>query len=84
MNNFELPINYLAQMVKYHRKKSGLNQAELARLAGVGKTAIFDIEHGKKTVQLETLVKILNVLNVTIEFESPLMKNFKENINADR
>ena len=41
----------IATMVVYYRKKSKLSQQELAQLAGVGKTAVFDIEKGKKTIQ---------------------------------
>ncbi len=62
----------ISQMVKFHRKESGLTQKQLADLAGVGKTVIFDIEKGKETIQFSTLQKVLNVLNITIEFKSPL------------
>jgi HTH-type transcriptional regulator/antitoxin HipB len=65
-----LDIKYI---VKYHRKKSGLTQKELADLAGVGKTVVFDIEKGKKTIRFSTLLKVLNVLNISIEFKSPLI-----------
>lgn len=68
----------LANTIIYHRKKSGLNRVDLARLAGVGKTVVYDIEHAKSTVRLDTLMKILNVLNITIKLESPLISNFRE------
>ncbi|MDO8520418.1 MAG: helix-turn-helix domain-containing protein [Deltaproteobacteria bacterium] len=68
----------LASTIRFHRKKSGLNQRELARLAGIGKTAVFDVEHGKKTVQLDTFIKILNVLNIRIELHSPLLEKVEE------
>lgn len=61
----------LAQMVRYFRKQSGLSQKELALLAGVGKTAVFDIEKGKESIQLNTLLKILDVLNIQIKFATP-------------
>jgi HTH-type transcriptional regulator / antitoxin HipB len=67
----------LNEIVKYHRKISGLNQKELADLAGVGKTVIFDIEKGKETIQFSTLSKVLKILNIKIEFNSPLL-NLKE------
>jgi HTH-type transcriptional regulator/antitoxin HipB len=38
-------------LVRACRKKVGLSQAELARLAGVGKTVVFDIEKGKTTIR---------------------------------
>lgn len=63
----------VGNIVKAHRKKSGLTQSALARLAGCGKTVIFDIEHGKTTVKFDTLLKILNALNIHISFESPLI-----------
>ncbi|MDP1604797.1 MAG: helix-turn-helix transcriptional regulator [Legionella sp.] len=61
----------IAKIVHYCRKQSGLSQQELATLAGIGKTAIFDIEKGKETVQLKTLLKILDVLNIRMKFETP-------------
>jgi len=64
----------IAPIVKYHRKQSGLTQLELANLAGVGKTVIFDIEKGKTTIKFETLIKVLTSLNIKINFESPLMQ----------
>ena len=36
----------IGEMVFFHRKKSGLSRNELAKIAGVGKTVIYDIEHG--------------------------------------
>lgn len=68
------PFQEIAELIHKHRKKSGLNRVELAQLAGVGKTVVFDLEHAKKTVQLDTLVKVLHALNITFKFESPLLK----------
>lgn len=70
--------NELAQIVKNHRKKSGLTQQQLAEFAGVGKTAVFDIEHGKNTVQLLTLQKVLLTLNIKLFCQSPLLAEPKE------
>ncbi len=63
----------LPELVKIHRKKAALTQAQLAKLAGVGKTAVWDIENGKESVQWDTLQKIFRVLNITIEWRSPLI-----------
>ena len=76
-----MDINQIAAIIHYHRKKSGLTQAELARLAGLGKTVVFDIEKGKISVRLDTLLKILEILNIKLEFQSPLMTFFKEDMN---
>ncbi len=63
----------LAQLILTHRKKAGLTQPQLAKLAGVGKTVVWDLEHGKESVQWDTLQKILRVLNITVEWRSPLL-----------
>lgn len=63
----------LAELIQGHRKKAALTQAQLAQLAGVGKTVVWDLEHGKESVQWDTLQKILRVLNITIEWRSPLL-----------
>ena len=64
----------LGEIVRTHRHWSGLSRAELAKLAGVGKTVVFDLEHGKQSIRYDTLTKILSVLNITITFHSPLMQ----------
>ena len=63
----------IGQIVKKHRKKAGLTQLALAEMVGVGKTVVFDLEKGKDSVQLSTLLKILNGLNISVKLESPLM-----------
>jgi y4mF family transcriptional regulator len=65
-------IATIANLVHFCRKRSGLTQQELAVLAGVGKTAVFDLEKGKATIQLDTLLKILAVLNIQLEFKTPV------------
>lgn len=63
----------LASIIRQHRRAARLSQLQLAELAGVGKTVVFDIEKGKSTVRLDTLRKILNVLNIRVELKSPLI-----------
>ena len=63
----------IGKIILFHRKTSGLSRITCAKLAGVGKTAIYDIEHGKETIQLDTLLKILQVLNIKLVLESPLI-----------
>ena len=71
-------VQELGQVTKYHRKRAGLSQHALAKLAGVGKTAVFDLEKGKETVQLDTVKKILNALNIRMVLASPLMKEYEQ------
>jgi HTH-type transcriptional regulator/antitoxin HipB len=68
----------LGELVRFHRQKSGLSQIDLARLADVGKTALFDLEHGTKQSRLETIERVLSTLNIKVQFVSPLMTAFEE------
>ncbi|MFA6046510.1 MAG: helix-turn-helix domain-containing protein [Phycisphaerales bacterium] len=67
-------MNALADIIKEHRKKARLTQGRLAQLAGVGRTVVWDIENGKESVQWDTLQKIFRVLNITVEWRSPLLQ----------
>lgn len=66
-------IDSIGDIIRFHRKKAGLTQKHLATLAGVGKTTVFDIEQGKSSVRLNTLLAVASVLNITLEPASPLM-----------
>ena len=68
----------ISDIVWFHRKKSGLSRIQLADLAGVGKTVIYDIEKGKETIRFSTLQKVLNALNIKITFTSPLIEVVNE------
>jgi transcriptional regulator with XRE-family HTH domain len=70
-------MEYLSKIILYHRKRAGLSREACATLAGVGKTAIYDVEHGKPSIRLDTLLKILHVLNIKLDFQSPLMQEFQ-------
>jgi HTH-type transcriptional regulator/antitoxin HipB len=69
MNDFNLGL-----FIKEHRKEAGLTQFELANLAGVGKTTVFDVEKNKETVRWNNLLAILKVLNIEVQFKSPIHK----------
>jgi HTH-type transcriptional regulator / antitoxin HipB len=76
-----MDVQQIGHMIRFHRKKSGLTQEELGKLAGLGKTVVFDIEKGKTSVRMSTLVKLLAVLNISLAFQSPLMHLFEKEIN---
>lgn len=69
----------LATVIKKHRKAAGLSQLQLAEMAGIGKTVVFDIEKGKETIQLDTLRKIMTVLNIKVQLTSPFMNQINQN-----
>jgi HTH-type transcriptional regulator / antitoxin HipB len=73
-----LESKVLATIVKKHRKAAGLSLLRLAEMSGVVKTAVFDIEKGKVSVQLDTLRKILAVLNIKVQLTSPFMNQINQ------
>lgn len=62
----------LKNLIIEHRKKSHLSQNDLALFAGVSRTAIQRLEQGNMTIQMDTLLKILTVLNIQILLQGPL------------
>ncbi len=71
-------ITELHQIILFHRKQAKLSREELAELAGVGKTVIYDLENGKKTVRWSTITTVLHALNIKIQFQSPLMDEYEK------
>jgi len=67
-----MDIAEIARVVKYHRKVAKLSQADLGRLAGVGKTTVFDLEHKKETIRFDVVQKVLHALNISVKLGSPL------------
>jgi HTH-type transcriptional regulator / antitoxin HipB len=61
----------LGAVILFHRTEAGLSSADVCRLAGVGKTTLYDLEHGKTAVRLDTLLRVLRILNVRFEWTSP-------------
>lgn len=74
----------IGDMIRYHRKRAGLSRVDLATIAGVGKTVIYDIEHGKETVQFRSLARVLDALNISLSFDSPLMSTYLKEHDATR
>jgi transcriptional regulator with XRE-family HTH domain len=63
----------IAAAVRRHRREAGLSREALSEISGTGKTAVYDLEHGKKTIRLDTVLKILGALNISLELRSPLI-----------
>ncbi len=68
----------IGPMIQFHRKKAGLSRIDLARLTGLGKTLIYDVEHGRLTVSFKKLMSICKVLNINLAFTSPYMDEFED------
>ncbi|MYD98317.1 MAG: helix-turn-helix transcriptional regulator [Gammaproteobacteria bacterium] len=78
----------VGEVVRYHRRRAGLSQHGLAELAGVGKTSVFDVEKGKRTTRLATLMAVFRVLNIDVQLDGPLMAEcrmaLEQKSSADR
>ena len=66
-------MEHVGRIIRHHRDHLGLTRARLSMFSGVSETAIYDVERGKPSVRLDTVSKLLEVLNVAVRFESPLM-----------
>ncbi len=69
----------LAEEVRVRRLEERLTQANLADLAGVSERFIRSLEHGKPTLQLDSVEAVLNTLGLELEITGrsgdPIHKN---------
>ncbi len=56
----------LAELVRSRRRRAGLSQSELAKLAGVGRRFVSELEAGKPTMQLDRVLAVLLVFGLTL------------------
>jgi len=59
-------VQYLGLEVKRLRKKSLLNQQNVADLAGFSRKAISELESGKESMQMNILMKIISVMGISL------------------
>ena len=62
----ELDKKYIAQIIQDTRRKANLTQAQLAEKIGLSEKHISKIETGKYYPALDTFIKILDTLNLTL------------------
>lgn len=63
----------IGSLVTFHRKKAGLTQIELAKLSGVSRFVVQDIEAGTGRTTWKHLNSVLNSLNLELEPKGPLV-----------
>ena len=69
----------LAIVLKSHRKKQKLSQAEVGELVGVKQSTVSAFENKPGSTQLETLFQILSAANVDI-YIFPKDVDFRKNL----
>ena len=60
----------MAETIRDLRKKHGISQGDLARIAGVSLPSISRLERGKDTIRLDVLVRILDALGYSLEIKA--------------
>jgi HTH-type transcriptional regulator/antitoxin HipB len=59
----------LAELVRVRRKDFGLNQSDLADLAGVSARFVYDLERGKPTVAMDKVLAVTKCLGIVLTLE---------------
>ncbi len=62
----ELDKEYIAKIIQDSRRKAKLTQADLAEKIGISEKHLSKIETGKNYPALDTFLKILSTLNLTL------------------
>ena len=58
--------NPLGALVRLRRKSEGLTQRALAELAGVAPKVVWELEHGKPTMRMDVVERVLRVFGKTL------------------
>jgi HTH-type transcriptional regulator/antitoxin HipB len=59
--------NHIGEMVLQERERLGLRQDEVALAAGVSTRVVHQIENGKATSRLDSLIPVLDALGIELE-----------------
>ena len=57
-----------AERLKELRKQANLTQVELAKQLGIGQSSYADWERGKKNPTQENLIRLAQILNVSVDY----------------
>ena len=80
----------LGERIREERRKLGLTQAQLAEAVDISDTYMGAIERGERSLTLDTLVRLVNRLGVTVDYlladsvtdsDANIMDQFKQIID---
>ncbi|MGH2764090.1 MAG: type II toxin-antitoxin system Y4mF family antitoxin [Thermoleophilaceae bacterium] len=60
-------VSELGAIVRRERRRAGLRQDDLALASGTGRRFISELERGKPTVRLDSVLEVLSALGVKVE-----------------
>lgn len=81
----------LGERIREERRKLGLTQAQLAEAIDISDTYMGAIERGERSLTLDTLVRLVNRLGVTVDYllsdsvsdsDANIMEQFKQIIDG--
>ncbi|MBQ8635156.1 helix-turn-helix transcriptional regulator [bacterium] len=84
MTNFNKA--YIAEIIKNSRKRAGIEQAQLAEIAGISEKHLSKIETGKNYPSLDNFLKMVQALNITLEDLGIKIdgQDFKEKVELEK
>ena len=65
---YNIDYKELGKRIRDERKRQSLTQEKLAELADISDSFMGHIERGGRTLSIETLAKLANALNLSIEY----------------
>jgi HTH-type transcriptional regulator/antitoxin HipB len=78
----------LGQLIREYRKKRQMSQAQLAEAVGVNRRWVVQVEQGKTSTDLRTLLRALRVLHAELHIKprrvSPAANEVGEIVDAGR
>lgn len=86
-----MDYNALGKRIREERKRLNLTQAELAEAIDISDTYMGAIERGERSLTLDTLVRLVNRLGVTVDYmlsesvsdcDSNITEQFKQIIDG--
>ena len=65
---YNIDYKELGKRIRAERRKQDLTQEKLAEMANISDSFLGHIERGGRTLSIETLAKLANALNLSIEY----------------
>lgn len=65
---YKIDYKELGKRIRAERRKQDLTQEKLAEMADISESFMGHIERGGRTLSIETLAKLANALNLSIEY----------------
>lgn len=78
MTGAVMTLREIALAVRNRRTEVGLTQAELAKAAGVSRKWIYEFEGGKSTAELGLVLRVLDVLGLSVELSGEVSAGQKK------